>query len=141
MHEVVHVRSIFPIFTVGSPLCTSYWFTIFFRKTPHDACNNTTTPAQERLKAVCKPTVHEMMFFMNAWALGFLSVASLFSGQWADGFAFLAENPLAAVRERERDAERETSRENMVSTHRAGSCPTGTYMYVPGTGGCYVVNV
>eukprot|EP00752_Nemacystus_decipiens_P008669 g7737.t1 len=54
-----------------------------------------TTSAQERLTAVCKPTVHEMMFFMNAWALGFLSVASLFSGQWSDGLAFLVGNPLA----------------------------------------------
>eukprot|EP00903_Cladosiphon_okamuranus_P015393 g14217.t1 len=55
-----------------------------------------TTSAQERLKAVCKPTVHEMMFFMNTWALGFLSVGSFFTGQWMDGVIFLSENPLVA---------------------------------------------
>eukprot|EP00752_Nemacystus_decipiens_P004865 g4428.t1 len=53
-----------------------------------------TTSAQERLKAVCKPTMHEMMFFMNAWALAILSAAVYLSGQWAEGLLFCTENPL-----------------------------------------------
>eukprot|EP00903_Cladosiphon_okamuranus_P014432 g13392.t1 len=53
-----------------------------------------TTSAQERLKAACKPTVHEKMFFMNAWALAILSAAAYFSGQWAEGLLFCSENPL-----------------------------------------------
>lgn len=52
-----------------------------------------TGSAQERLKAVCKPTVHEMMFFMNAWALAILSVAAKVTGQWSEGMAFCSANP------------------------------------------------
>ncbi|CAM9538177.1 unnamed protein product, partial [Ectocarpus sp. 8 AP-2014] len=52
-----------------------------------------TTSTQERLKAATTPTVHEMMFFMNAWALAILSVAASASGQWAEGMAFISENP------------------------------------------------
>ncbi|CAM9740108.1 unnamed protein product [Ascophyllum nodosum] len=51
--------------------------------------------AQERLKAACKPTVHEMMLFMNAWALGYLTVAASISGQARQGFTFCMENPAA----------------------------------------------
>ncbi|CAN0204689.1 unnamed protein product, partial [Hapterophycus canaliculatus] len=47
-----------------------------------------TGSAQERIKAACKPTVHEMMCFMNAWALGILSVTAYGSGQWSEGLAF-----------------------------------------------------
>lgn len=57
------------------------------------------TQAQERLKAAIRPTVHEMMFFMNAWALALLSVAAYASGQWADGVAFISENPFVMVRD------------------------------------------
>jgi len=52
---------------------------------------------QERIKSVCKPTVHEMMFFMNVWAVSILSVAALASGQWSEGMAFCSENPLVMV--------------------------------------------
>ncbi|CAM9616677.1 unnamed protein product [Ectocarpus fasciculatus] len=52
------------------------------------------TSSQERLKAACKPTVYEMMFYTNAWALGFLSAAAYASGQWVKGSLFCAENPL-----------------------------------------------
>ncbi|CAM9898401.1 unnamed protein product [Pylaiella littoralis] len=52
-----------------------------------------TGSAQERLKAACKPTVHEMMFFMNAWALAILSAACFASGQWTEGVAFCSANP------------------------------------------------
>eukprot|EP00904_Undaria_pinnatifida_P003278 jgi/Undpi1/12951/HiC_scaffold_7.g02617.m1 len=52
-----------------------------------------TGSAQERLKAACKPTVHEMMFFMNAWALFLLSVAAHFSGQGVEGLTFCSSNP------------------------------------------------
>lgn len=45
-----------------------------------------------------RPTVHEMMFFMNAWALAILSVAASASGQWAEGVAFISENPFVMVR-------------------------------------------
>lgn len=48
---------------------------------------------QERLKAACKPTVHEMMFFMNAWALLLVSVAAHLSGQGVEGFYFCVNNP------------------------------------------------
>lgn len=53
---------------------------------------------QERLKAACKPSVHEMMFFMNAWALAILTVAAYVTGQGVDGFAFCAGNPAVMVR-------------------------------------------
>lgn len=53
---------------------------------------------QERLKAACKPTVHEMMFFMNAWALAILSAAAYFSGQGVEGYAFCSSNPYVMVR-------------------------------------------
>ncbi|CAM9229446.1 unnamed protein product [Ectocarpus sp. 6 AP-2014] len=52
-----------------------------------------TGSAQERLKAACKPTVHEMMFFMNAWALAILSAAAYLSGQAVEGYAFCSANP------------------------------------------------
>ncbi len=45
-----------------------------------------------------KPTVHEMMFFMNAWALAILSAAAYASGQWTEGMTFTSENPLVMVR-------------------------------------------
>ncbi|CAM9268561.1 unnamed protein product [Scytosiphon promiscuus] len=53
-----------------------------------------TTSSQERLKAVCKPTVHEMMLFMNAWALAILSAVAYVSGQWVEGLTFTLENPV-----------------------------------------------
>lgn len=56
------------------------------------------TPFQERLKANCKPTVHEMMFFMNAWALAYLTVAAYLSGQGTEGLRFCLENPAVMVR-------------------------------------------
>eukprot|EP00903_Cladosiphon_okamuranus_P014426 g13387.t1 len=52
-----------------------------------------TGSAQERLKAACKPTVHEMMFFMNAWALAILSATAYATGQWTEGVAFCSANP------------------------------------------------
>lgn len=52
-----------------------------------------TGSAQERLKARCKPTVHEMMFFMNSWALAYLTVAAYASGQGTAGLRFCMENP------------------------------------------------
>ncbi|CAN0167085.1 unnamed protein product [Ectocarpus sp. 12 AP-2014] len=52
------------------------------------------TSSQERLKAICKPTVYEMMFYTNAWALGFLSAAAFASGQFVKGSLFCADNPL-----------------------------------------------
>ena len=48
----------------------------------------------------CEPTVHEMMFFMNAWALVILSAAAYVTGQWAEGLTFCSKNPSVMVRKK-----------------------------------------
>jgi len=39
-----------------------------------------------------------MMFFMNVWALAFMSCGAYISGQWTEGMAFCTANPAVLVR-------------------------------------------
>lgn len=67
-------------------------------KTPISPRCRALARAQDRVKEHCRPTVHEMMFFMNLWALGFLTVSVYASGQWDEGMIYCVENPVVMVR-------------------------------------------
>mmetsp|Transcript_27601 Transcript_27601/g.36206 ORF Transcript_27601/g.36206 Transcript_27601/m.36206 type:complete len:372 (+) Transcript_27601:95-1210(+) len=57
------------------------------------ACDGLTGSNQTKLKQQCKPSVHEMMFFVNMWAVVILVVGCLVTGQLLSGASYVLDNP------------------------------------------------
>mmetsp|Transcript_19519 Transcript_19519/g.25233 ORF Transcript_19519/g.25233 Transcript_19519/m.25233 type:complete len:374 (+) Transcript_19519:104-1225(+) len=57
------------------------------------ACDGLTGSNQTKLKQKCTPTVHQMMFFTNMWAVVILTIGCVFTGQLMSGFSYVLANP------------------------------------------------
>ncbi|CAM9346715.1 unnamed protein product, partial [Heterosigma akashiwo] len=57
------------------------------------ACDGLTGSNQSKLKKQAKPTVHELMFFTNMWAVVILAIGCLGTGQLFSGVTYILANP------------------------------------------------
>eukprot|EP00611_Tribonema_gayanum_P029920 TRINITY_DN815_c1_g2_i2.p1 TRINITY_DN815_c1_g2~~TRINITY_DN815_c1_g2_i2.p1 ORF type:complete len:356 (-),score=153.18 TRINITY_DN815_c1_g2_i2:376-1443(-) len=69
---------------------STYGLALLFMSLVLDGVTGST---QDNIKRAHKHTVHEMMFWMNAWALVVLTPMAVLTGQAAGGYAFCQENP------------------------------------------------